>query len=72
MTDQGKYIEINGVTTYYELHGHGDPIILLHGGLGTAHSSWSTHIETLSKKFQVLAFDGRGRGKSNNPSKEFS
>ena len=29
----GKYAEVNGINLYYEIHGAGRPLILLHGGL---------------------------------------
>jgi pimeloyl-ACP methyl ester carboxylesterase len=31
---QGKYANVNGLKMYYEVHGQGQPLILLHGGLG--------------------------------------
>ena len=32
----GQYAEVNGLKLYYETHGAGRPLILLHGGLGRA------------------------------------
>ncbi len=31
----GKYAKVNGINLYYETHGAGQPLILLHGGLGS-------------------------------------
>jgi hypothetical protein len=31
----GEYAEVNGINVYYETHGAGRPLILLHGGLGS-------------------------------------
>ncbi|MHB8600709.1 MAG: alpha/beta fold hydrolase [Ktedonobacteraceae bacterium] len=31
----GKYASINGINLYYEVHGTGKPLIMLHGGIGT-------------------------------------
>src|SRR5688500_9442080 len=30
----GNYAEVNGIKLYYEIHGTGRPLVLLHGGLG--------------------------------------
>jgi pimeloyl-ACP methyl ester carboxylesterase len=30
----GSYAEVNGLHLYYEIHGAGEPLILLHGGVG--------------------------------------
>ena len=32
---QGKYAEVNGLRVYYEIHGKGEPLVLLHGGGST-------------------------------------
>ena len=37
----GEYVNAGGVRTYYETHGEGEPLVLLHGGLATAES-WAT------------------------------
>lgn len=34
-TGVGHYAAVNGLHLYYELHGRGEPLVLLHGGLGT-------------------------------------
>ena len=31
---EGHYADVNGIKLYYEIHGKGRPLILLHGGLG--------------------------------------
>ena len=30
----GNYIEVNGLKTYYEVHGNGEPLMMMHGGFG--------------------------------------
>ena len=37
--DKGRYAEIHGLKMYYEIHGEGFPLILLHGGLSTIVTS---------------------------------
>ena len=35
---QGKYVEVNGLRMYYEIHGNGEPLVLLHSGGSTGAS----------------------------------
>ena len=35
----GQYADVNGIHLYYETHGTGGPLILLHGGLGSGRCS---------------------------------
>jgi pimeloyl-ACP methyl ester carboxylesterase len=55
--------EINGIDLYYEIHGQGAPLILIHGGLGNA-GYWSNQIPALAEHYQVIALDSRGHGRS--------
>ncbi len=32
---QGNYAPVNGLQMYYEIHGKGEPLVLLHGGFGS-------------------------------------
>ena len=69
---KGKYIEVNGINVYYEVHGSGKPLVLLHGGTGTGKTNWGAFIPEFSKHFQVIVPDTRGHGKTNNPTRELS
>jgi len=51
---------------YYEIHGEGEPLVLILG-LGTDISEWGGIINWLAERFQVLAFDNRGVGRSDKP-----
>lgn len=55
--------EINGIQLYYEIHGSGDPLILIHGGLGNA-GYWAQQIPVFAQDYQVIALDSRGHGRS--------
>lgn len=68
----GDYININGLRMYYLDHGEGPPLILIHGGTGTARLNWEKHIPILSKHFRIIAPCSRGHGRTNNPPGEFS
>ena len=35
-TRSGQYVDAGGLRTYYEVHGAGEPVVLLHGGLCTS------------------------------------
>lgn len=52
---------------HYEVNGSGDPVVLLHSG-GTHLRDWTLVAPLLSEKYKVIAFDGRGTGKSPSPS----
>jgi pimeloyl-ACP methyl ester carboxylesterase len=54
---------VNDIRMYYEIHGDGVPLILLHGGLGST-ASWKNQIPVLSRDYQVIAVDSRGHGRS--------
>ena len=58
--------KINNITMNYEIHGEGEPLILI-GGLGTDISIHRKMIGEFSKKFKVLALDNRGAGLSDKP-----
>ena len=64
MENSSGYVEANdGVHLYYEVYGHGRPIILIHGG-GLSMVWWNKQLQSLSKDYRVFALDTRGNGKS--------
>jgi pimeloyl-ACP methyl ester carboxylesterase len=68
---QGQYVQANGLNMYFEEHGSGKPLILLHGGTLTSFA-WQPHIPLFAKHFRVIAPDSRGHGRTNNPTGTFS
>jgi pimeloyl-ACP methyl ester carboxylesterase len=62
-TAPGKYADVNGIKLYYEIHGAGRPLVLLHGGLG-AGSMFGENITTLAKNHQVILVDLQGHGRT--------
>jgi pimeloyl-ACP methyl ester carboxylesterase len=64
-------IEANGAAIHYEEHGHGAPLILVHGGLSSS-SQWEPVVPELADGFRVIAPDSRGHGRSANPAEELS
>ena len=59
----GAYADVNGIKLYYEIHGTGRPLILLHGGLG-AISMFGPNIPALAKGRQVIGVDLQGHGRT--------
>jgi pimeloyl-ACP methyl ester carboxylesterase len=55
------YASINGLTMYYEEHGGGPPLFLLHGGSGSIPRRW---IPFLSPYFHVIAPEQMGHGRT--------
>ena len=57
------YVNVHGTDLYYEAHGRGEPLILLHNGLGST-KSFTKQVPEFSKSFRVVAYDRRGYGRS--------
>lgn len=62
-SNHGKYITINSTKVYYEEYGNGQPLLMLHGGLGDI-SDFAKVIPKLSKKYRVIIPDMPGLGRS--------
>lgn len=60
---KGTTAKINGVDIYYEVYGEGDPVFLLHGGLGNG-DYFVNQIPALAEHYQVVVMDSRGHGRS--------
>ena len=58
------YAAVNGLQLYYETHGAGRPLVLLHGGLMTIDLNWGPLLEALSAKRQVIAVELQGHGRT--------
>jgi pimeloyl-ACP methyl ester carboxylesterase len=54
---------VNDIEMYYAIYGEGEPVILLHGGLGNA-DYFANQIPVLAAEYQVIAVDSRGHGRS--------
>ncbi len=65
------YMKVNDIQMYYEIHGEGEPLVLILG-LGTDISEWDGIIRWLAEKYQLLAFDNRGVGRTDKPDMPYS
>jgi pimeloyl-ACP methyl ester carboxylesterase len=57
-----QYANINGLHMYYEIHGKGQPLLLLHGGSSTIDDSFSKQITSFASTNQVIAPEQMGHG----------
>lgn len=57
---------VDGINLYYEVHGQGEPLVLV-AGMGADHRSWFPQIRPFKRHFTVITFDGRGIGKTDRP-----
>jgi pimeloyl-ACP methyl ester carboxylesterase len=60
---KGQYAEVNGINLYYETHGAGRPLVLLHGGLGTGEM-FGPVLPMLAERHQVILPDLQGHGRT--------
>ena len=57
-------VQANGINYYYEIHGSGEPLLLLHGGLGSIDMFGPVVLPALAKTRQVVAVDLHGHGRT--------
>lgn len=67
----GKTVSLNGMEMYYETHGEGEPLVILHGFTSTSQA-WAEFVEKFSGHYKLIIPDLRGHGYSTNPSGEFT
>jgi pimeloyl-ACP methyl ester carboxylesterase len=66
------YAPVNGLKMYYEVHGSGDPVVLLHGAYMTIPGNWTGWIGELSKTRKVIAIEMQGHGRTADIKREIS
>lgn len=59
----GELIPVGDIKLYVDQQGKGEPLILLHGGLGSGES-WYKQIPEFSQKYKIIRVDSRGQGRS--------
>jgi pimeloyl-ACP methyl ester carboxylesterase len=60
-TPTSGYAPVNGIQLYYEIHGKGDPLVMLHGGLGSI-AMFGPNVAALARHRRVIAVDLYGHG----------
>lgn len=58
------YAPVRGLDMYYEIHGSGEPVVLLHGAFMTITNNWDGWISELAKTRQVIAVEMQGHGRT--------
>ena len=61
---------VNGIEMYYAVYGEGEPVLLIHGGLGHA-DVWGAQVAELMKTHKVIVADSRGHGRSTRDAQPF-
>jgi pimeloyl-ACP methyl ester carboxylesterase len=56
---------------HYEIHGEGDPVVLLHGSFMTITNNWTDMIAQLSRSRQVIAVEMQGHGRTADIDRDF-
>ena len=59
---RGKYADVNGLKMYYEIHGSGFPLVLIHGGGSTLETTFGRILPALAKTHQVIAVEMQAHG----------
>lgn len=74
MAPEEHTVSLNGIELRYQCTGHGEPLVLLHGFLGSG-DTWSTilgGLDRFNQDYELIVPDLRGHGGSSNPTGEFT
>ncbi|MBS1608458.1 MAG: alpha/beta hydrolase [Bacteroidetes bacterium] len=69
---QTGYAPVNGLKMYYEIHGDGQPLVLIHGSFMTINTAFNALIPALSKHRKVIAVELQGHGRTADTDRPFS
>jgi pimeloyl-ACP methyl ester carboxylesterase len=59
---KGDYAQVNGLKMYYEIHGNGFPLVLIHGGGSTIETNFGRVLPSLAKTHKVIAVEMQAHG----------
>lgn len=68
----GNHAQINGINMYYEIHGEGHPLVLIHGGGSTINTTFGRVLTTFAKNRQVIAVELQAHGRTSDRTKPLS
>jgi pimeloyl-ACP methyl ester carboxylesterase len=66
------YAPVNGLKMYYEIHGSGEPVVLLHGAFMAITDDWSVWMSELSKTRKVIVIEMQGHGRTADTGRDFT
>jgi pimeloyl-ACP methyl ester carboxylesterase len=66
------YSQVNGLAMYYEIHGQGKPLVLIHGGGSTIETTFGRIIPILRKSRQLIAVELQAHGHTNDRDTELT
>src|SRR6202049_4504942 len=72
MPAESGYVPVNGLEMYYEIHGSGRPLVLLHGNLSTIDTSFGKVLPKLASTRQIIAIEQQGHGHTADIDRPFS
>ena len=58
----GNYANVNGIKMYYEIHGEGKPLVLIHGGGSTIESNYAQVLPLFARHYKVIAVELQAHG----------
>ncbi len=61
--DEGAFAAVDDIRMYFEVHGAGEPLLMIHGGFGSVEL-WDRQVPTLAQHFRVITMDCRGRART--------
>src|SRR5436190_2269856 len=56
------YAPVNGLSMYYEIHGEGKPLVLIHGGGSTIQTTFGNILPLLAERYQIIAMELQAHG----------
>lgn len=69
---ESGYADVNGLKMYYEVHGTGKPLVLLHGSYLTIPLNWSHVIPLMAKDRKVIVTELQGHGRTRDIPRDLS
>jgi pimeloyl-ACP methyl ester carboxylesterase len=68
-TESG-FAPVNGIKIWYATFGHGEPVVMVHGGLANSNY-WAHQVRALQDRYRVIVLDSRGHGRSSRDAQPY-